>query len=138
MSGAFHRPVPDGVARLIGLYEIALGLGAAVVGGGAAMIVAATYAAFALFALLLRRTAPDAACGCLGDRSTRVSFAHLVCAASAAAIAALYALTGGSGARTVLVHQPFGGVPLLTLVACCAAGATLFLGASNEEPSWPH
>jgi hypothetical protein len=142
---ATARRVPDATGRVLGGVEIAVGIVAAVVGGATATAVVVLYAAFALVALRLRRTAPGVDCGCVGNRSTPVGRAHLAISAGAAVVAAVYAIGDGAGIASVVRDQPVGGLPFAALVGCCIALVTLLLTAtttttttSPEEHAWRH
>ncbi len=88
---AVRIPAPLATARLLGLFEIALGLGAAITGSPLLYAtVAATYAAFTLFVLWTLNGNEDAvSCGCFGHEDTPPTPGHVAYNAAAAAIAGL-------------------------------------------------
>jgi hypothetical protein len=76
--------------------ELALGIGAVVVGGALLWgLVAASYVAFAAFvALALASGRPIGSCGCIGRADTPPTIAHVVVDLAAAALAGAYAAVG--------------------------------------------
>jgi hypothetical protein len=137
-AAAVGLPGREGMARAIGGAEMALGVVAIVVGGSIAPAVAAAYLAFVVVALRLRGAAPGTKCGCIGDRSGSVGFAHVLSGVAAFVAAAVYAAGNGAGVTTVLRDQPLAGAPFVMLVACCVGIVSLFLSSSSEEHTWLH
>jgi hypothetical protein len=115
---ALGLPGTHGALRTVGAAELAIGIAGVVIGGAAAIAVAALYGALTIAALLLWRRAPDLPCGCIGASTAPASGAHVVlnaCAAAAAAAAAF-----GPRPVTVVADQPLAGIPFLALVAVAA------------------
>jgi hypothetical protein len=112
-------PVPSWLVRAGGVAEAAIGLAAIIRGDRtAALLVAASYLAFAVFIAVARaRHAPIATCGCFGKTDTPPTLLHLGfdLAASTAAIAVV--VQPGVGIGDVLDGQPLSGIPYLMLVA---------------------
>ena len=88
----------------------------------AASLVAASYAAFAVFvSVVLARGGPLATCGCFGKPDTPATRLHVVVNALLAASSAAVAATVPSGwLPTVLAHQPWRGIPVVLLSVLCA------------------
>lgn len=119
--------VPRGVVRLLAAAEVLLGLAAILAGGRAAAIgVALSYAAFSGFVLLsMRRGGVLSSCGCFGKDDTPPTGAHVAVTASAAAVAALVAVSPVADLVTLL--ESAGGAALLMTTAAVAALAYLVL-----------
>lgn len=112
--------VPGWLVRVGGGAESALGLAALLAGGGLAIAVAASYAAFAGFVLIaLRRGGVVSSCGCFGKADTPPTVTHIAVNAAAATACLGYGLGAAAGLPTVASVQPLGGVPLLLLVGVC-------------------
>jgi hypothetical protein len=124
-------------ARAIGIVEILVGIVGALV-AAAGFAVALLFGAFLVVALRLRSRAPDAKCGCIGDRSGAVGVAHVVTGAAAALVALVYGAGGGDGIAKVIADQPLAGAPFVALTACCVGLVSLFLTSSAEERTWLH
>jgi uncharacterized membrane protein YphA (DoxX/SURF4 family) len=104
-------------ARVSGAVEVLVGVGAVVVGGRvAALVVAATYALFALVVLAARRAGAES-CGCFGAVAAPPSTVHVTVNATSAAIALLAAVDGPLGLVDVLSDQPLAGIPYLVTIA---------------------
>jgi uncharacterized membrane protein YphA (DoxX/SURF4 family) len=86
-------PKPNAATRLMGLAEIAVGIGAIVTGSALLWAaVALAYASFAAFILwALQADADIGSCGCFGHEDTPPTPGHAAFNAAAAAIAALAA-----------------------------------------------
>lgn len=111
--------VPGGTtaARLSGVLEVGIGLGAVLVGGRvAALVVAATYAVFTLVVVAARR-AGATSCGCFGAVAAPPSTVHVVVNATSAAIALMAAVDGPAALTEVLAEQPLAGIPYLMTIA---------------------
>lgn len=74
--------VPDAAVQLLGLVEVSVAVVAIVAGGVAGVPVAVLYLGFAAFTarqvLVARATGEAADCGCFGDSSAPVGWAHVV------------------------------------------------------------
>ena len=129
--GKVFRPVPTAGAlrlaglpgsinlvRMLGVFEIAVGVGGIASGGAIAAVTAAIlYASFGGFVIYaLRRRLPISSCGCLGATDTPPSITHVV-----VNLFAMLALTAGA----IFPIGPWGGagsepdlaVPLVVLTA---------------------
>lgn len=109
--------------RGVGAGEAALGgLTLAVGGRWAAVLVAASYMAFALVVgLALRRRLPLSSCGCLGLVDTPPSWAHVALDLALALASGAAAVAGPLPALpAVLGAQPLGGLPFVMLVMVSA------------------
>ena len=120
---ALGLPGTRAALRTLGATELTIALAGAVIGGAAAIVVAAAYGALTVAALLLWRRAPDTPCGCLGASTAPASGAHVAVNAGAAVAAAVAAF--GPRPFTVIADQPLAGVPFLVLVALGAGLAAL-------------
>jgi hypothetical protein len=109
--------------RALGALECALG-GACVVSPAPllALALAATYAVFALYLVYLRRTSPDAACGCFGVEERPVGRAHVVLDVLASAVAALGAVYEPVGLAAFASAHPLAVVPFAV-----GAAATVYV-----------
>jgi hypothetical protein len=111
-------PSSPWTVRTIGVIEISIGVGAALVGGRVlAMAVAVLYMAFAVVAWRLARHPSGASCGCFGNHSAESTGVHVIVNLIVAAVAAAAALADAPGALTVRHESPLGGVLYLALVA---------------------
>jgi hypothetical protein len=124
-------PGTAALVRVGGGAEAAVGVAALVAGDRAtAVLVAVSYAAFALFVVVaLRRGTPLASCGCFGKADTPPTALHPVLNLGAAAAAVAVALDPGAGLADVVGRQPLAGVPYLALVGCGAGFAYLALSS---------
>jgi hypothetical protein len=115
---------PKVVRALTGL-ELAVGIGAIVIGGPAAdAMVALLYVGFSAFLVLALRAA-GASCGCTGRDDTPPTVAHLVMTVVLAVGTSAAAATGG---RTGLVQLSHSGHPIELLVAGAFALLAVWLG----------
>lgn len=123
MFGALSLPRSALAVRAVALFEIVVGVGAAVLGGRvAAALVAVAYAGFAVVSLVLvRRGERSVSCGCFGRSSATISPIHVVVDGVAALVAAAAAVAGAPGWFDVWSEQPGAGVPGLLLVVIVAA-----------------
>jgi hypothetical protein len=109
--------------RVGGAVEAVIGVGALVTGGPVfAVLVAASYAAFAGFVVVaLRSGAPISSCGCFGKVDTPPSIVHVVIDLAFAGVAVVAAVVGDVALPDVLADQPLLGIPfLLLLVIGCS------------------
>lgn len=118
-------------ARVLGLVEIALGIGAAI--SGAALLyagVAVAYGIFTAFVLWALNGNQDvASCGCFGHEDTPPTPGHVAYNAAAAAIAGL------AIADPVAIGDFDGSVPeALVTIAVVALGITLVIAALTSLP----
>lgn len=107
--------VPGGVAlaRLSGVLEVAIGIGATILGGRiAALVVAATYAVFTVVVVAARRAGAES-CGCFGAVAAPPSTVHVVVNAASAVLALAAAVVGPAALTDVLADQPLAGIPYL-------------------------
>jgi hypothetical protein len=123
--------IPGGplLVRVGGAAEAAVGLVALATGDRIpAVLLAASYAAFAAFVLIaLGRGAPLASCGCFGKADTPPTRLHVILNAGAAAAGLAVALNPGAGLVDVLGSQPLDGVPFVLLLGCGVSFAYLAL-----------
>jgi hypothetical protein len=107
--------------RLIGVAEVGLAVAAIALGSRpVALLVAATYVAFAAFTLrLIARTDGQADCGCFGASHEPATRVHVALNLGAAALAVFAAADPPGSIRAVLAHQPLAGVPFVALVVLC-------------------
>jgi len=119
--------LPFGTAGVIavGLAETTAGLVGGVRGGRAALAVAACYLLLMVFAVRLRRRAPNVPCGCLGNSTTAVTGAHVAFDAAATAIALIVAF--GASPWAQLAGRRVEVAIFVVLTACCARLAALAL-----------
>jgi hypothetical protein len=124
-------PGSPAAVRLLGVVEVAVGVGALVTGGRAfAALVAASYLAFAAYvALALVRGGALASCGCFGKPDTPPTRLHLIVNATAAAVAIAVAVNPSTAALAALGTQPLAGLPFLVFVGCCTWFTYLSLSA---------
>lgn len=119
-------------ARVVGVAEVAVGVGALAVDNALLSgLVAAFYLGFAGFvALSLTREAPVEDCGCFGGGDSPPSMVHLVLDLAAAGVAAAIAIgPGGMSLASALDGQPLGGVPFLALAVVTGGLAYAALAA---------
>lgn len=114
---ALRLPGGRAAARLSGVLEVVIGVGAVLVGGRfAALVVAATYSVFTLVVVAARRAGAES-CGCFGAVAAPPSTVHVVVNATSAAIALLAVAEGPDGLGEVLAGQPLAGIPYLAAIA---------------------
>lgn len=115
------------LVRAGAVAEIAVGFAAVAAPGPATgSLVAASYAAFALFvAAALVKGWPLSSCGCFGRPDARPGYPHLLLDAAAAAVAVWWAVTADGRIGTLFVHSPWHGVPLALVTVVIAALAYL-------------
>jgi hypothetical protein len=117
--GELGLPHARPLVRVGGVVEVAVGVGALLVGGSAfAVLVAVSYAAFAVFVLVaLRAGRPISSCGCFGKVDTPPSTVHMVIDLVVVVVALAAAVVRDSVALPdVLADQPLAGVPFVLLV----------------------
>ena len=110
------------LVRVLAATEICLGLiGLAYPDRIAALFVAASYAAFALFVLYARaRGGSLATCGCFGTPDTPPTVLHAVVCGLLSFSAAAVAWAGGQGGLPDLLRNEYGhGIPLVAASAVC-------------------
>jgi hypothetical protein len=89
-------------------------------------LVAASYAAFAVFVLVaLRRGWPLASCGCFGRPDTAPHRSHAVLNVGAAAAAVWWAAVAPDHLGSLFHHETAGGAPLILITAALAGLAYL-------------
>ena len=114
---SLELPGGTAAARLSGTLEVAIGLGAVLVGGrAAALVVALAYAVFTAVVLAARRAGAES-CGCFGAVAAPPSTVHVAVNAGSAVVAALAALVGPAALTEVLADQPLAGIPYLATLA---------------------
>ncbi len=122
-------PATAGRVRVMALLEVAVALAALVAPGPIpALLVAASYAGFAVFvAIALRRHLPLASCGCFGRPDTPPSWSHVVVDVVAAGAALGWAFSASASLPATLLRQSWRAVPLGLggLVVCGLAAAML-------------
>jgi hypothetical protein len=124
---ASRLPSSRAAVRTVGALEAATALAGVVLGGTAALAVAAWYLLLAAVASRLSRRAPGTACGCLGAARAPVTRAHVALDLAAAAVAVVASGAGSPLARAG--DLPLAGVPHIVLAACCARLAALVIDA---------
>jgi len=142
-AGKITRPEPTRTAvfaagfrvpRLVvvgfGLVELTTGVAGAVLGGRAALAVAACYLVLTVFALRLLRRAPTTPCACLGSSSAVVTRTHVVLDVVALAVA-IVAASGASPFAQLAGHW-LPGVVFAVLVLCAVKLAALALEVLPE------
>lgn len=129
--GAMGLPRSPLLVRVGGVAEAAAGIAALAVGDRTtAVLVALSYAAFAVFVIVALRTgAPIATCGCFGKADTPPTRLHVAVNLGAVAAAVAVAVQPSAGLGVVLPHQPLAGVPFLLLVACGVGLSFLLLSS---------
>lgn len=119
------------LVRIFGALEVVIGTAAIAVGGTVtAVLVGASYAAFAAFVGFARaRGGVISSCGCFGKPDTPPTHLHMVMNLLAAALATAVAVDPGTGIGPVVADQPLYGVPFLALTLVCVWFAYLALSA---------
>jgi hypothetical protein len=117
-------PASSSAVRIGALAEAAIGVYALVEGGRvAAVLVAASYLAFAAFvSLALVRRLPLATCGCFGRADTPPDLLHLGIVVACAVAAVIVVFDPGVGLGDIAAEQPLAGLPFFLLVG---VGTTL-------------
>ena len=118
---AMRLPSSLVAVRLLGMVEIAIGVGAGVTFWPPLLVLlAAMYLAFAAFVVAaLGAHTPLQSCGCFGTADTPPSAVHVGLDIVAAVAALVAAVTETPSLRTTLADQPGAGVPFTLLVAVC-------------------
>lgn len=141
LAGA-DLPSGHSAVRVVGLFEVTVAVAAVVVAGvGGGLLLAGTYMALTVVALVHRRRGAD--CGCFGARSTPVTGLHLTVNIVAAASGVLAAVTAVPSLPTVFAGQPLLGVPFVTALTVGVVLLRLLLVAlpdllgvvAREKPS---
>lgn len=118
-------PGDHALVRVLGAAELVLGAAVLVIGGRlAALLLAAAYVTFALFAERQRRH--GGGCGCFGEHATPASRVHVFVDAAGAATAIGSAFVGGMPLASVALTGP-NGLVAVALVALGAASLRLVL-----------
>lgn len=139
-------PAPTTLVRTLALAEL-LTAGAVLTVGGRlpALLASASYLAFALFLVRLRRVAgPDASCGCFGGGATPSSRLHLVVDLVAAGWCAAAAVWPVPGASTLLrLPLPLAATGLVLLCTAAVLVRVVFtsladLGAAVQALATPN
>jgi hypothetical protein len=138
--GAVGLPRSALLVRVGGLSEAAVGVAALTFGNrGTAVLVAVSYAAFAVFVTVALRTgAPIASCGCFGKADTPPTRLHVAVNLGAVAAAVAVAVQPSAGLGVVLPRQPLAGVPFVLLVACGVGLCFLLLSSLPRTMSAVH
>ncbi|MEJ7584217.1 MAG: MauE/DoxX family redox-associated membrane protein [Acidimicrobiales bacterium] len=110
-------PGSPALGRVLGGVELVVAVAAIATGSRpTALVVVATYLAFAAFSLrLIARQGPDADCGCFGQESSPVTSLHVALNLGAAGLAAWAAVSPPGRVTAVLADQPLAGVPFVAL-----------------------
>ncbi len=128
---AARLPGHPALVRVLGSVEVAVGVGALVVGGRLpALATASLYLGFTAFAAVQRRGA-GASCGCFGARTTPLTVLHVVVDAVCAAVALAAAATA---APPLLAGGP--DLATLTSLALVGCGAALVRLLLTTVPEW--
>lgn len=126
MLDSIGLPAPPVAVRAIGVVEVAVGVGATLLGGpiltGAVALLYAVFAA--VTARLVRLGDRAAGCGCFGRLSSAAGPTHVVANALAATVALAGAATGTPGYLALRPDLVAAGVPQAALIAL---GAWLFM-----------
>jgi hypothetical protein len=133
LSAAGIRRGSPLIARTLGIYECALCIGclAVIRSPLAPAVLAATYGAFAVFVVVLRRRGQtEISCGCFGGASVRVSSQHAVTNVVVALAAAATALAGGVDARSLITSS----VDAAVLLVATGLGAWLLFALLAVAP----
>lgn len=117
---ALGLPGAPALVRVGGIAEAVIGAAALAVGDRVtAALVAASYAAFAVFVTMaLQRRTPLSSCGCFGKADTPPTLLHVVINVALAASALAVAAQPRAGLGDAVSSQPLAGIPYLALVAC--------------------
>jgi Methylamine utilisation protein MauE len=126
-AGAAGLPASGSAVVGFGLVEVVAGGAGVVLGGPAALAVAACYLALTFVALRLLRRAPSTPCACLGSPKATVTRAHVAVDLAAAGVA-IAAVPGGSPFAALSGSWP-ARAAFVVLVACCVQLAVLVLEA---------
>jgi hypothetical protein len=105
------------LVRIGGFAEAGLGAAALVVAGPwCAVLVAASYLAFAGFVIRARTQGRAlSSCGCFGQLDTPPTLLHVVVNVAAAGVAIAVAATGSASVVSVVADQPMFGLPFILL-----------------------
>jgi len=117
---------------VFGFVEISAGVAGTLVGGRAAVVVAACYVVLTAVAVALLIRAPATPCACLGSSSAVVTRTHLALNVAAGAFAVAFAAAGGGSPLAVLSDQWFAGVVIAVLAVCSVRLAMLVLETLPE------
>ena len=121
-------PAAPPAPQVIGTLEIAIGVAALGIGHPAApAVLAATYAAFAVFSVRQRRR--GAGCGCFGEPDAQVSRTHIGLDVVGAALAALAAVAGAPAPLAQATDGPLVAVLALLLAGTAVAALQLLVSA---------
>ncbi len=120
--------VPLAAVRALGLAELALAC-AGIFSGAAIVpiVVGMAYVAFALFVVVMLRTADATSCGCFGNNSAPPSYLHVIVNLLSAAVA--FGSTGFDGVVTTVGDRAGVGTALLLLVVVGVYALYLLLTA---------
>jgi hypothetical protein len=115
---AMQLPSAQWLVRAVGTAEALIAVGALATGWWfLALLVAASYLAFALFVIgALRAGKPLSSCGCFGKVDTPPTMVHVVIDLAAAGVATAVAVAPDTALPDVLANQPLAGVPFVLLV----------------------
>jgi ABC-type branched-subunit amino acid transport system permease subunit len=121
---ALRLPASPALVRLGSVAEVAIGVGAIVVGGaGLWWLAAASYVAFGAFVVAaLRRGTMIGSCGCFGREDTPPHWSHVALNAGLAALAAAVATASPGPVLDELADRPVAGAAVVAL-----SGVTLAL-----------
>jgi hypothetical protein len=120
---ALGMPSTRTTVRALGSIELGVAVAGVLVGGIAALAVAAVFTGLAIVSHRLLRRAPSTPCGCLGSPEAPVSRAHVAINVGAVVVAIVAA--PGVSPLAALSTQPLAGVPFVVLAACTARLAAL-------------
>jgi hypothetical protein len=128
---ALHLPHRRWIVRAGGVAEGTLACAALLTGDARlAVLVALSYAAFALFVVAaLRARVPVSTCGCFGKIDTPPHPVHIALDLLAAIAAVGVAVRGGAPLFDVLADQPLAGIPFVLLVVVGVSAAALAMSA---------
>jgi hypothetical protein len=118
---AMRLPSALPLVRVLGVGEVALGVGAGITFARPLLVLlAAAYLAFAAFVTAaLGANTPLQSCGCFGQADTPPSAVHVGLNLAAAGTAFAAALTGTPSLDVTVADQPWSAIPFVVLVGIC-------------------
>jgi hypothetical protein len=126
------RPAPVAAGLLAAVAELAIGVGAFLVGGRIlAGIATVAFAVFAVVAFRLTRLGSDASCGCFGRHSGQATPIHVGVDVGLAVLALAAAVADAPGFLDARHDLPAAGLPFLALAAL---GAWFAIAAMTVLP----
>lgn len=129
-------PASDGIARGVGMVEIAVGAGALLIGDVLpALALAGVYVAFAGFLGFVLWMHPDAgSCGCAGTKAVPPSRLHLVLNLMAATSGVAFATVAGPGVVTWI--GDLGSAAFVVVPGLVLAGWLVLVAVTEAPEAW--